>query len=119
MPSANRVPMASELLPEPETPATATTHHRGTSTSRSRRLLCRTPRASIAAGSRASRSAAALPGVERNMRVMLCAAPSPIPSRSTEVELSSLAAGWLALGTGQSPRLVVALCTWQMWMRLP
>src|ERR1700722_2316564 len=95
MPSANRVPMASELLPEPDTPATATTHHSGMSTSRSRRLLCRTPRASMAVGSRARRSASAVPVVEQPMRVMLCAGPGPTSSWSTEVEMSSRAVGWL------------------------
>src|ERR1700733_9127706 len=96
MPSAKRVPMASELFPEPDTPATATTHHSGMSTSRSRRLLCRTPRASMAEGSRAKRSAAALPGVELAMRVMLCAGPGPAPARAVrEGEMSSVTADWL------------------------
>src|ERR1700749_5059512 len=40
MPSAYKVPMASDVLPEPDTPTTATVRHSGTSTSTSRRLLC-------------------------------------------------------------------------------
>jgi len=50
MPSAYRVPMASDVLPEPDTPTTATTRHSGTSTSMSRRLLCRAPRTLMHAG---------------------------------------------------------------------
>src|SRR5580693_6360318 len=59
--------MASELLPEPDTPATATTRQSGISTSRSRRLLCRTPRASMTSGSRVVRAPSVWPGVERTM----------------------------------------------------
>src|SRR5215470_7577453 len=51
MPSAYSVPMASDVLPDPDTPTTATVRHSGTSTSTSRRLLCRAPRTPIAAGS--------------------------------------------------------------------
>ncbi len=43
--------MARDVLPDPETPTMATVRHSGTSTSRSRRLLCRAPRTSIAVGS--------------------------------------------------------------------
>src|ERR1700722_7718639 len=51
MPSAYRVPRASDVLPEPDTPTTATVRHNGTSTSTSRRLLCRAPRTTMAPGS--------------------------------------------------------------------
>src|SRR5262249_54035165 len=50
MPSAYNVPMASDVLPDPDTPATATVRHSGTSTSISRRLLCRAPRTPMTAG---------------------------------------------------------------------
>src|SRR5580704_10827855 len=50
MPSAYSVPMASDVLPDPDTPTTATIHHNGTSTSMSRRLLCRAPRTLMTAG---------------------------------------------------------------------
>src|SRR5690348_18429010 len=50
MPSAYSVPMASEVLPDPDTPTTATVRHSGTSTSISRRLLCRAPRTLMTAG---------------------------------------------------------------------
>jgi hypothetical protein len=43
-PCAYSVPMASDVLPDPDTPTTATVRHNGTSTSTSRRLSCR-PRA--------------------------------------------------------------------------
>src|SRR5579859_2895689 len=43
--------MASEVLPDPDTPTTATVRHSGTSTSISRRLLRRAPRTLMAAGS--------------------------------------------------------------------
>jgi hypothetical protein len=42
--------MASDVLPDPDTPTTATVRHSGTSTSISRRLLCRAPRTPMAAG---------------------------------------------------------------------
>jgi hypothetical protein len=51
MPSAYKVPMASDVLPEPDTPTTATVRHNGTSTSTSRRLLCLAPRTLMAPGS--------------------------------------------------------------------
>src|SRR6266487_2713770 len=50
MPSAYSVPMASDVLPDPDTPTTATVRHSGTSTSISRRLLCRAPRTSMTVG---------------------------------------------------------------------
>src|SRR5690242_3168 len=50
MPSAYRVPMASDVLPDPDTPTTATVRHSGTSTSMSLRLFCRAPRTSMTAG---------------------------------------------------------------------
>src|SRR6476660_633527 len=50
MPSAYSVPMASDVLPEPDTPTTATVRHSGTSMSISRRLLCRAPRTPMTAG---------------------------------------------------------------------
>src|ERR1700733_4505441 len=50
MPSAYKVPMASDVLPEPDTPTTATVRQSGTSTSTSRRLLCRAPRTPITVG---------------------------------------------------------------------
>ena len=40
-PSAHGVPIASDVLPDPDTPATATVRHSGTSASTSRRLSCR------------------------------------------------------------------------------
>jgi hypothetical protein len=51
MPSAYSVPMASDVLPEPDTPTTATVRHSGTSTSMSWRLLWRAPRTAMAWGS--------------------------------------------------------------------
>src|SRR5690242_7219066 len=42
--------MASDVLPEPDTPTTATVRHSGTSTSMSRRLLCRAPRTPMTVG---------------------------------------------------------------------
>ncbi len=51
MPSAYKVPIASDVLPDPDTPTTATVLHNGTSTSTSRRLLCRAPRTLMASGS--------------------------------------------------------------------
>src|SRR5690242_9477708 len=42
--------MASDVLPDPDTPTTATIRHSGTSTSTSRRLLCRAPRTAMTAG---------------------------------------------------------------------
>ncbi len=50
MPSAYSVPMASDVLPDPDTSTTATVRHSGTSTSTSRRLLCRAPRTPISVG---------------------------------------------------------------------
>jgi len=50
MPSAYSVPMASDVLPDPDTPTTATVRHSGTSTSTSRRLLCRAPRTAMTVG---------------------------------------------------------------------
>jgi hypothetical protein len=50
MPSAYSVPMASDVLPEPDTPTTATVRHSGTSTSMSCRLLCRAPRTPMTVG---------------------------------------------------------------------
>ena len=50
MPSAYSVPMASDVLPDPDTPTTATVRHSGTSTSTSRRLLCRAPRTPMTVG---------------------------------------------------------------------
>src|SRR5579862_9341793 len=50
MPSAYKVPMASDVLPEPDTPTTATVRQSGTSTSTSRRLLCRAPRTPMTVG---------------------------------------------------------------------
>src|SRR5260370_7272057 len=43
--------MASDVFPDPDTPTTATIRHSGTSTSISRRLLCRAPRTPMTAGS--------------------------------------------------------------------
>src|ERR1700680_881387 len=50
MPSAYSVPMASDVLPDPDTPTTATVRQSGTSTSISRRLLCRAPRTPMIVG---------------------------------------------------------------------
>ncbi len=50
MPSAYSVPIASDVLPDPDTPTTATVCHRGTSTSMSFRLLWRAPRTPMTAG---------------------------------------------------------------------
>ena len=66
MPSAYSVPIASDVLPDPDTPTTATVRHSGTSTSRSRSLLCRAPRTPMTVGrvSGTGRSAAVIePGV--------------------------------------------------------
>lgn len=49
-PSAYRTPIAREDLPDPDTPATATSLRSGTVTSTSRRLCTRAPRTSIAKG---------------------------------------------------------------------
>src|SRR4029077_10795978 len=66
-PSAYSVPMASDVLPDPDTPTTATIRHRGTSTSTSRRLLCRAPRTAMTAGRvpGAGSSPAVIPGTLR------------------------------------------------------
>src|ERR1700683_4619620 len=50
MPSAYSVPTASDVLPEPDTPTTATVRHSGTSTSTFCRLLCRAPRTPMTVG---------------------------------------------------------------------
>src|SRR6266487_1311454 len=50
MPSAYKVPMASDVLPDQDTPTTATVRHNGTSTSMSCRLLCRAPRTPMTVG---------------------------------------------------------------------
>src|SRR6202020_3026061 len=42
--------MASDVLPDPETPTTATVRHSGTSTSILCKLLCRAPRTRITVG---------------------------------------------------------------------
>ncbi len=42
--------MASDVLPDPDTPATATVRHSGTSASTSPRLSCRAPRTPVTAG---------------------------------------------------------------------
>src|SRR5258708_35487677 len=42
--------MASDVLPDPDTPTTATVRHSGTSTSTSLRLLCRAPRTPMTVG---------------------------------------------------------------------
>src|SRR6266852_615173 len=67
MPSAYSVPMASDVLPDPDTPTTATTRHSGTSTSTSRRLLCRAPRTAMTVGRVPGTgiSPAAIPGTLR------------------------------------------------------
>src|ERR1700751_5981690 len=59
--------MASEVLPAPDTPTTATVRHSGTSTSISRRLLCRAPRTAMTAGRVPGTgiSPAAIPGTLR------------------------------------------------------
>src|SRR5712692_12029850 len=59
--------MASDVLPDPDTPTTATIRHSGTSTSMSRRLLCRAPRTPMTTGrvSGTGKSAAAIPGTLR------------------------------------------------------
>ena len=51
MPSAYSVPMASDVLPEPDTPTTATVRHSGTSMSTFWRLFCRAPRTPMTVGS--------------------------------------------------------------------
>ncbi len=51
MPSAYSVPMASDVLPDPDTPTTATVRQSGTSTSMSCRLLCRAPCTPMTLGS--------------------------------------------------------------------
>jgi len=64
MPSAYSVPMASDVLPDPDTPATATVRHSGTSTSMSCRLLCRAPCTPMTLGSVSGTgiSAGSIPG---------------------------------------------------------
>jgi hypothetical protein len=44
------VPIASDVLPDPDTPAIATVRHSGTPASTSRKLLCRTPRTPVTGG---------------------------------------------------------------------
>ena len=63
MPSAYSVPIASDVLPDPDTPTTATIRHSGTSTLTSRRLLCRAPRTPMTVGKvpGTGMSAAAIP----------------------------------------------------------
>ena len=67
MPSAYSVPMASDVLPDPDTPTTATVRHSGTSTSTSCRLLCRAPRTPMTVG-RVSGTEIALVGIHHNLR---------------------------------------------------
>ena len=86
MPSAYSVPMASDVLPEPDTPTTATVRHSGTSTSMSCRLLCRAPRTPMTRGS--------VPGTPRS----LAAAPGKI------WPLSQWSYGLLAGGSSSSSR---------------
>jgi len=43
VPVISRTKVAGDVSPDPETPTTATVRHSGTSTSMSRRLLCRAP----------------------------------------------------------------------------
>src|SRR5215831_7915506 len=64
MPSAYNVPMASDVLPDPDTPTTATVRHSGTSTSMSCRLLCRAARTPMTVGRvpGTGTSAAVIPG---------------------------------------------------------
>ena len=64
MPSAYSVPMASDVLPDPDTPTTATVRHSGTSTSMSCRLLCRAPCTPMTLGSVSGTgiSAGSIPG---------------------------------------------------------
>jgi hypothetical protein len=64
MPSAYSVPIARDVLPDPDTPTTATVRHSGTSTSTSLRLLCRAPRTPMTVGSVPGTgiSSAAMPG---------------------------------------------------------
>src|SRR5215470_7032908 len=78
MPSAYSVPMASDVLPDPDTPTTATVRHSGTSTSRSCRLLCRAPRTPMTVG-RVSGTEIALLGIPGNLR-RARAGPAPGPA---------------------------------------
>src|SRR5580693_10000005 len=67
MPSAYRVPMASDVLPDPDTPTTATVRHSGTSTSMSCRLLCLAPRTPMTVGRVSGTDIASL-GIQHNLR---------------------------------------------------
>ncbi len=50
MPSAYSVPMASDVLPDPDTPTTATVRNSGTSTSMSRRSCAGAPHTPMTVG---------------------------------------------------------------------
>ena len=77
MPSAYSVPIASDVLPEPDTPTTATVRHSGTSTSTSCRLLCRAPRTPMTAGKVPGTEilVAAIPG---NLRPSVSGCPAKV-----------------------------------------
>ena len=81
MPSAYSVPMASDVLPDPDTPTTATVRHSGTSTSISRRLLCRAPRTPMTVGRVPGTgiSPAAIPG---NLRAAMAVLRGAMPQGS-------------------------------------
>ena len=98
MPSAYSVPLASDVLPDPETPTTATIRHSGMSTSKSTRLWWRTPRSTMARGSVAGGGevagrgrqghAASAPGNNKSrscagMRPSCCIMPSWSAARRT------------------------------------
>ncbi len=84
MPSAYKVPMASDVLPDPDTPTTATVRHSGTSTSMSRRLLCLAPRTLMAAGSvpGADRSGIVMATTQAGLRDLARDRRSPVPGAS-------------------------------------
>src|ERR1700721_1357606 len=81
MPSAYSVPMASDVLPDPDTPTTATSRHSGTSTSTSRRLLCRAPRTSMTAG-RVPGTGISPAAISAHLKTVLQERSSPDPGDS-------------------------------------
>src|ERR1700683_339124 len=81
--------MASDVLPDPDTPTTATVRHSGTSTSTSCRLLCRAPRTSMTAGRGSGTpgteiSSAAIPGTLGRRLVDAVGDPVQVPHASPE-----------------------------------
>src|SRR5580658_7336062 len=108
MPSAYSVPMASDVLPDPDTPTTATVRHSGTSTSMSCRLLCLAPRTPMTVGKVPGTgiSTAAIPG---NLRPSVHGRrQAPVPSH--EPALDPSAATLAVPGAAPGPALARPRC---------